>query len=202
MAKAPSQIVQLRIELVGLKPPIWRRVHVPADFTLRRLHDVIQATFNWLSWHLYEFDVSGRKYGEPEFDDRGSGGDRLYSSKNIRLSKLIEWEVDQFAYVYDFGDDWVHLIIVEKILAPDSSVEYPVLINGELRAPPEDAGGPPGFFEFLQAMLDDSHPNHGNVIEWYGYELFDPDDMELETVEAQLSRIRAQRRKGPKEPKS
>jgi hypothetical protein len=34
------------------------------------------------------------------------------------------------------------------------------------------------------------------MMDWYG-ERFDPDDLELEAVEAMLGRIRASRRKGP-----
>jgi len=31
-------IMQFKVWLLGLSPMVWRRVHVPADFTLRQLH--------------------------------------------------------------------------------------------------------------------------------------------------------------------
>ena len=39
---------QLKITLSGVsRPPVWRRVLVPADVTLRDLHEVIQLAMGW-----------------------------------------------------------------------------------------------------------------------------------------------------------
>jgi hypothetical protein len=198
MARSPAQIVTLHVQLRGIEPAIWRRVRVPADFTLRRVHDVIQATFDWLDYHLHEFNVAGRRYGMPEVEGDDWGAPKLASSKNVRLSKVLEWGVERFVYVYDFGDDWVHDVTVEEVGQPAAGVEYPVLVDGARRAPPEDVGGPPGFFQFVEAMLDECHPDHDRMFAWYGWEPFVPDDIERDLVEVQLERIRAQRRKGPR----
>ncbi len=45
-------------------------------------------------------------------------------------------------------------------------------------------------------MADETHPEHEDVLAWHGGEQFDPDDLQLEVVEAMLSRIRGSRRKG------
>ena len=63
-------IVQVRITLQDIDPPIWRRVQVPADFPLRRLHDVIQAVMGWLDYHLHQFEVGDKLYGQPEIGRR------------------------------------------------------------------------------------------------------------------------------------
>jgi hypothetical protein len=169
---------------------------VPADFPLRRVHDVIQAVFDWLDYHLHQFEIGDRIYGAPEYDDEDIGGEHLYSDRNIRLGALLDRGVERFIYRYDFGDDWEHVITVEGVLDPEDGVEYPILVDGARRAPPEDCGGPPGFDAFLEAMLDEAHEEHEAMMDWYG-ERFDPDDLELEAVEAMLGRIRASRRKGP-----
>lgn len=52
---AVSTVYQLRITLKGTKPPIWRRVAVPADITLGRLHEVIQIVMGWTDSHLHQF---------------------------------------------------------------------------------------------------------------------------------------------------
>ena len=79
----------------------------------------------------------------------------------------------------------------------EPGVEYPIFIDGKGRCPPEDCGGPPGFEEFLKAVGDESHPDHEDLMDWYG-QPFDPEDLELDAAEAMLSRIRGQRRKGPR----
>lgn len=196
MAGPAQKIVRLRIELSDMDPPIWRRVDVPADFPLRRVHDVIQAVFDWLDYHLHQFEIDDRLYGATEYDEGDLDGGRLYDDRNIRLGALLDRGVERFIYRYDFGDDWEHVITVERVLDPEEGVEYPILVDGARRAPPEDCGGPPGFDAFLEAMLDEAYEEHEAMMDWYG-ERFDPDDLELETVEAMLSRIRASRRKGP-----
>lgn len=55
---------QIKIELTGSDPLIWRRVVMPAGATFNRLHDVIQTVTNFQSgypsdsYHLFEFDLT------------------------------------------------------------------------------------------------------------------------------------------------
>ena len=163
---------------------------------LRRLHDVIQAVFDWRDYHLHQFEVGDRLYGAPEYDDGDLTGKRLHSDRNVRLGALLDRGVERFVYRYDFGDDWVHVVTVDGVRDPDAGVEYPVLVDGARRAPPEDCGGPFAFPEFVEAMLDETHAAHADLWDWYGGP-FDPDDLELDAVEVMLARIRASRRKGP-----
>jgi hypothetical protein len=64
-------IYQLKVTLRGIRPPIWRRVQVPGDYTLQKLHQVIQTVMGWYNGHLHEFRVGRVSYGEP--DDEGFG---------------------------------------------------------------------------------------------------------------------------------
>lgn len=198
MAEHYDDIVQLYVELAHLDPAIWRRIHVPADFRLRRVHDTLIAVFDWSGWHLHVFEVGEKLYGQPDLMGAQLGDKRLSSDNNVKLGALLERGVERFTYRYDFGDDWIHTIVVEKTFAPEPGVEYPVLVAGEHRAPPEDCGGPDGFVAFIEAMADEDHPDHEDMIAWYGWELFEPTDLQLDKVEAMLGRIRASRRKGPK----
>ena len=195
MAVPEQKVVRLRIALSDTDPQIWRRVDVPADFPLRRVHDVIQAVFDWLDCHLHQFEIGDRLYGATEYDDGDIDGGRLYDDRNIRLGALLNRGVERFIYRYDFGDDWEHVITVEQVLDPEDRIEYPILVDGARRAPPEDCGGSHGFDSFLEAMLDEAHEEHEAMMNWYGGH-FDPDDLELDTVEAMLTRIAASRRKG------
>jgi hypothetical protein len=196
----PREVVEIRISLQDIEPRVWRRVQVPADFPLRRLHDVIQAVMGWLDYHLHQFEIGDKLYGQPEIAGDDHFGPPLHSDRNTRLAQLLERSVERFTYIYDFGDDWRHDIEIERTIRAQPGIEYPILIAGERRGPPEDCGGPYGYLEFLDAISDPAHPGHEEAMDWYG-EPFDPEDMELDTVEAMLSHIRGHRRKGPRKRK-
>jgi hypothetical protein len=56
----------------------------------------------------------------------------------------------EFGYVYDFGDNWEHRIIVKQTGNTETGAKYPLFLGGERRCPPEDCGGPPGYFDFIE----------------------------------------------------
>lgn len=120
MASTPEQAVQLSIALVELEPVVWRRVQVPSDLTLHRLHSVIQAVFDWEDCHLYQFEADGCRYGPPEEAGETLGGDPIYSSADLRLNQLLQRGVDRFAYVYNLCEEWVHGVSIERALTPEA----------------------------------------------------------------------------------
>jgi Plasmid pRiA4b ORF-3-like protein len=44
-------VLQVNVSLRGLRPPIWRRLEVPARITLAGLHAVLQTAFGWTDSH-------------------------------------------------------------------------------------------------------------------------------------------------------
>jgi len=187
-------IVRLKIALVDAEPPIWRRVKVPAGMTLRELHAVIQAAMGWEDAHLYPFQVGREIIAGPGMDGGGFGLPRAISAARVRLDDLAARGVKRFAYVYDMGDSWEHLVLIEKLLAADPAASYPRLIDGAGRCPPEDVGGIPGFYEFLDAITDPHHPDHKDRIDWYGGP-FDPHNMDTERIHKHLARIHTRHRR-------
>ena len=187
-------VARIRIELRDLEPKIWRRIDVPLSSTLAALHDIVQASFGWQDYHLYEFAFGGRVYGVPTDEDAFSDR-KVCKAASIRLKTLIERGADRFLYVYDFGDDWRHDVIVEEVRDGDEDTEYPAFVDGARRAPPEDVGGSCGFMEFLEAVLDASHEEHGRMTEWYGGP-FDPQEIDEREIRLVLG-IYAARRRGP-----
>lgn len=187
-----QQIARIRIDLEHLEPRIWRRVEVSLTTNLRSLHEVIQAVMPWENYHLYQFTVGDRVYGEPDPED-AIWGHKIYQAKGMRLGTLIGRGVSEFLYTYDFGDDWRHRITVESVGVADPALDYPVFIDGERCAPPEDVGGPPGFMDFLEAISKRSHPQHKDMVRWYGGP-FHPSDFGAAGIAASLRAI-AERRK-------
>ncbi len=186
--------VQVKIELRHIEPAVWRRVQVPADWSLRRLHDVIQAAMGWLDYHLHEFKAGGALYGQPEIAGKDHTGPPLRSDRNVSLADLLERGVKRFTYLYDFGDEWQADIRMERTLEIPEATKHPVLVAGERRGPPDDSGGPFGYMAKLDALADPSDPDHEDASDWLG-ETFDAEDMDRAAIEAALARMRVARRR-------
>jgi hypothetical protein len=169
------RLVELRITIAVIEPPIWRYVRVPDTYTLHQLHRVIQLLFGWLDYHLYEFRIGERRFEAP--DEEAEGED----AAAIRISDLALSRGAAFTYTYDFGGNWVHEIVVHDvyIITPqdeDDERLLPMLYGGERAGPPEDCGGPYSHAEMLQALEDPNHPQHEDCRRWagiYAPDLFD-----------------------------
>lgn len=175
---ASASILQLHIELRGIRPKVWRRLLVPQTITLTKLHLVIQAAFGWGHSHLHEFIASdGERYGSSDPLDAMDG---VTSGQKVRLTTVLRTAT--LTYVYDFGDYWEHRIKVEKTLAPVPGLTLPFCVGGAGATPPEDCGGVPGYADFVQAMADPNDPEHDHLAEWIGAGSWDPaafDSMEI-----------------------
>jgi hypothetical protein len=184
-AATTVNVYQLKITLHDIKPPIWRRALVPGDFTLYKLHQVIQAVFGWAGYHLYEFEIGRVSYGEPDPD----GMLEAKNAKRYRLGQMVGGEGAKFRYTYDFGDNWEHDILVEKVAPPEPGVKYPRCVAGKRACPPDDCGGPWGYPDLLAAISDPEHPEHDEMLEWVGGE-FDPEAFEVTKADAELDGLR------------
>jgi hypothetical protein len=140
----PDGILQLKITLKGIsKPPVWRRVQVRADTTFATLHQIIQAAFGWTDTHLHRFEYEGEQIGvpDPEWGNEGA----------TTLDEVLLGPKDRIRYTYDFGDNWEHDVLLEKVMEPDTNDGRPVLLTGKGARPPEDCGGPWGYAELKDA---------------------------------------------------
>ena len=181
--RQPS-IYQLKVTIKDIRPPIWRRLQVPGEITLAHLHDILQTAFGWTDSHLHQFIIGGAHYGVPDPDDAVWGPPTI-DERRERLKDLQGPRAKSFVYEYDFGDDWLHAIVVEKVLAPEEGVAYPRCVAGRRARPPEDCGGPWGYAELLEVIGEPEHPDHEQTREWFGEE-FDPEDFSIEAVNASL----------------
>ena len=175
-----GRIYQMRITLKGIRPPIWRRLQVPGTLSLAGFHEVIQTVFGWTDSHLHQFHIAGESYGKPDdFDEV------VLDEAAVTLAHAVGTGTKRFLYVYDFGDNWEHEILVEKIITGNSGSERPFCLGGRRQRPPEDCGGPPGYRSFLEAIGDPTHEEHGAMLEWVGGS-FDPEAFDLAAVNRAL----------------
>jgi hypothetical protein len=77
MPRNPNQIYQIKVTLNETHPPIWRRIQVPANITLLKLHDILQIVMGWEGYHLHMFTIEGSVYGDPADDEFGDQGTLL-----------------------------------------------------------------------------------------------------------------------------
>ena len=182
--RAPTTVHQLKVTLLEIRPLIWRRLQVPSAINLRRLHDVLQAAMGWTQSHLYRFEVGDQEFGEPDPDFDLP----IRSAKSTPLRKVAPEPGVTFLYEYDFGDSWLHEIVVEKVLPPEPRVAYPRCLAGKRACPPEDVGGVTGYSEFLKAIRQPNHPDHEAMLEWVGG-AFDPTAFDLDAVNEQLAHL-------------
>lgn len=179
--ESASDIYQIKVTLLGTKPPIWRRLLVPADMTLAQLHNVLQIAMGWEDGHMHEFRVGQRRFGHPEPADPFMRMPRTESERSARLSAVLERTGAKMIYTYDFGDSWEHSIVLEKQVPADPDTTYPLCTDGKLACPPEDCGGIPGFYDLLDALDDPNHERHEELSDWIGDD-FDPQAFSVDSV--------------------
>ena len=188
-----QQVARMRIEMRGTKPKIWRRVDVPISFTLMSLHEVIQVAFEWHGGHLIEFKVGGRSFSGPTKEETFMWDFwEPEDARKIKLQTIVDWGIRKFDYTYDFGDDWRHLITILRVLDADPRIEYPALVAGARRAPPENIGGVWAFYDFLEAARDPDHPGRERYEEWPWQQLmksFDPDEFDEESTRYRIAQV-------------
>jgi hypothetical protein len=86
----------------------------------------------------------------------------------------------------------LRLVIELEDIEP--GVDYPRLVEGVRRAPPEDVGGVFGFYDFLEAVANPKHPEHQYLIRWAGGG-FDPEDIDQRAIEFDLATLAEFRRR-------
>jgi hypothetical protein len=187
----PEQLYQLKIKLEGISPPIWRRIVLSSYTYFSELHDLIQKYFSWDGYHLHEFyfphpaGKRNRIYIKGIIDwEEDFGIDHYHFLANeIRLCDVLSKTRKRAYYVYDFGDNWRHVIILEKIFPYDDRFVGPICVGGRRAGPLEDSGGPSGFREKLKTIKQPTHRNFEEILNWLG------DDYNAEQVNEILIKL-------------
>lgn len=182
------EVFQLKLTLEGSKPAIWRRIWVPAAIRLADLHRVIQIAMNWEDSHLHQF-IAGTRNREPlvYFSDPTMVGDGdCLDDAKAQLDALLVQPKDKLRYEYDFGDSWMHSLVLEKILVqPSDEAALPRCVSGKRACPPDDSGGVGGWEYIRDVLADPSHPDHSSYSEVFDPN-FDTEAFDLQAINAAL----------------
>lgn len=192
-------VARLKVTLSDVEPEVLRRFDVPLKIRLNRLHEVIQAAMGWTDTHLYEFRAGGVGWGVADPDGFHDGP--LPASKTSLLDVIEDTGTKTIHYIYDFGDNWHHVIRVEKIDDAIPGADYPRLVRAIGACPPEDVGGVPGYAEFLEARADPNNEAHAEMMGLHGSQ-FDPDDAGIDRILDNFERLAKKWTPKPRKPKT
>lgn len=186
MRKCRALDLNVRLDLDGRDA--LRKLRVPANLSFEKLHKLLQVAFGWHSSHLYSFGLF--KEWPKELEDQPDielvVESDLYDAyeanpdaKTIVGAKLSDYvsEYTKIVYLYDFGDNWLHFIEVERVIE-DCEEELPILLSGKGDAPPEDVGGPGGYAEFVSVIADPAHEDYEQMTAWAESQWWKPFDFE------------------------
>ena len=186
MKKKFNQVYQFKILLKDIRPPVWRRIQVPETCTFWDLHVAIQDAMGWTDRHLHEFELKIDPTGEMDVrigipDDDVIADHVVLAGWKLVISKIFSREHNKAEYTDDFGDEWTHEILLEQILPREKGVVYPLCIDGRRACPPEDCGGPPGYEDFLEIIMDPRNEQYHEMLDRVGGD-FEPERFNAKDV--------------------
>lgn len=197
----------LRVQLRDVEPVIWREVWVDPEITLRKLHRIIQAAMGWEDGHLHGFGIPGsgraahywgiptqRRFEPREASDGFGPSEPAHDDARTRLRQVMAARGDKLLYLYDYGDDWEHLLTLRKIAT--IAEPLPVLATAGGRCPPEDCGGAGGFMDWVAVLADPHDPEHADLRAWIddvkgaGWMPGDVDTADFTALQGAVARLR------------
>jgi hypothetical protein len=180
-----AEVFELRISLESIKPRIWRRVRVPGFMTLAHLHEIIQIVMGWTDSHLHAFNIEGEWFASDPQEIEGAAPEGRFPLSSLGLRPK-----DRFRYIYDFGDDWLHRILVSKILpaeeVDESDRRKPRLISGKRAAPPENCGGVPGYHRACYYLDEEEDDEEAAYWKEMLPEDWDPEYLDIKGINTRL----------------
>ncbi len=186
-APQKRRVLQFQVELLEIEPLVWRRIQIDSASNFWDLHVAIQDAMGWLDYHLHRFEIRGKG----KRDEYHIGMPDFYRELHDFKEVFPGWEVpveEHFndlgvtaGYLYDYGDCWMHRVVLEGYIVKDEGGKYPVCLAGERSCPPEDCGGVGGYYDLLSILRDPEHEEYEETRVWAG-ENWSPEDFDPANV--------------------
>ena len=141
----------------------------------------------WWDCHLHAFRPVGSGF-EPS-EEIGIPSDEVLGVEviagwDVKIADHFSREGDRLSYEYDFGHSWEHDVKLLGVEPRLKGKKYPQCTGGARACPPEDCGGVPGYYNLVEVLLNPSHEDHEDLIEWvpdgWSPERFDPSQVRFE----------------------
>lgn len=145
-----AAVITFKVALSGNKK-IWRSIALERRQTLDDLHEAIFDAFDRYDEHLYSFFFpfpgtklerwprNATEYTSPfGCEDPGPFRDTpLLNAEKATLESLDLSKGQTFLYLFDFGDEWWHIVTVEGFQPKDGRVKYPKVVDKRGNSPPQ-----------------------------------------------------------------
>jgi len=140
---------RFRVSIIGI-PRLYRIIEASEDCTFDDFHDAIFHAFERFDEHLYSFFITQKDtrdsqtiYDAPEITHPMSVKNstrfekKKKSASGIQIGDVGLKEKDVFHYLFDFGDNWWHRIMVQKISETMPKKKHIKLIKSVGESPPQ-----------------------------------------------------------------
>lgn len=142
-------MIQLKISIDGIIPPIWRQIQVPNSYSLYQLHHIIQIAFGWENDNAWCFWIEDTPTTNPML----WGGGVTRWDKRVKINSVLNQVGDVLSYQYGKGEGYWKLT-VELDFVDTAKIRFPRCLDGA-RAIMEDVGGVEGYQKLMYLL---SHP--------------------------------------------
>lgn len=174
---AKDYTLTLKIQMKGVtKPPMWRQVEVPANFSFAKLHQVIQVVAGFDNDHLWMFT-------EKAYDSMLNIGSSTeyekctHNATTTPLTKFLAQRGDKLEYVYDYGDDWIFTVEVQSI--DKRQISHPALLKYKCDLNPmDDIGGPYAYLRLRELLAKDYSDEVAEELSFMFGDIEDEDDLD------------------------
>jgi hypothetical protein len=175
----PWNVARVKVTLLEIVPPIWRRLRIPVHLTLRRFHTVIQESMGWRDARPHRFRV-----GENAFGNTSDPAEAIKDSRWVTVQDVVAAGFRTFHYEYGSTDPWVHAILVEALDDARPENQRPYCLSGERACPPEESNSPDDYVDRIVAGRG-PYAKPG----FWPHERFDPERFDVERVNAALAAL-------------
>jgi hypothetical protein len=114
---------------------VWRRITTPGGMTLEALSDAILEAFDFDNDHLHLFRYRNR-FGIYE-EVKHPYTEESPSTAEVKIGELLLRPGSTLEYLFDFGDNWIFEVRLEKLEPVNPKIRKPVVVDGRGQAPPQ-----------------------------------------------------------------
>ncbi|WP_028273233.1 plasmid pRiA4b ORF-3 family protein [Atopococcus tabaci] len=118
-------------------------------YQMKQMESLKEEFTNELIFHDIVDDYlknAARDHFHTAFNERNNGFGHLscrqfprtLDEETTLLSEWLKQKNDSVLFTYDFGENWSHVVVLEKVIEHDSFLPLPVCIDAENNTPDED----------------------------------------------------------------